>query len=124
MKCSVTKISTLIPGRDAGGRKDLLNTLITFYEQETVDLGNYGRVTYSRLNHIAFSYRISIENPGKKEKKVIVRLWMGLSTDSEDIRSENYIYIKNISKWSLKVPDEVRGVPDTNFLSQNLSDIS
>ena len=89
----MTKISTRIPGKDAGGRKDLLNTLITFYEQETVDLGNYGRVTYSRLNHIAFSYQISIENPGKKEKKVIVRLWLGLSTDSEDIRSENYIYI-------------------------------
>ena len=64
--------------------KDLVNKLITFYEEETVDLGQNGKVTHPRLNHIGFSYQISIENPRKTQKKVIVRLWLGLSTDSED----------------------------------------
>merc|ERR1712241_1551217 len=76
---SVTKVTTLIPGKDVGMTKDLVNKLITFYEEETVDLGQNGKVTYPRLNHIDFSYQISIENPRKTQKKVIVRLWLGLS---------------------------------------------
>ena len=86
--CSLTKVSTLIQGRDMGVEKDLLNTLITFKEQATVDGGDSTKVTYSRLNHIPFSYQISIENPRKTQKKVIVRIWLGSSSGSgsEDIR--------------------------------------
>ena len=83
--CSLTKVSTLILGKDIGVEKDLQNTLITFNEQDTVNGGN-SIVTYSRLNHIPFSYQISIENPRKTQKKVIVRIWLGLSSGSEDIR--------------------------------------
>ena len=82
---SVTKVSTLFPGKDVGLGKDLENTLITFTEQNTVDGGN-SKVTYNRLNHIPFSYQIAIENPKKTQKKVIVRIWLGLSAGSGDNR--------------------------------------
>ena len=97
--CSVTKVTTLIPGKDVGTTKGLVNKLITFYEEETVDFGQNGKVTYPRLNHIDFSYQISIENPRKTHKKVIVRLWLGLSTDSEDPTS-SYNQI-NFSKYNI-----------------------
>ena len=75
----------MIQGEDIGVTKDVENTLITFNEQNTVDAGAT-KITYSRLNHIPFTYEISIENHKKTQKKVIVRLWLGLSTESEDIR--------------------------------------
>ena len=75
----------MIRGEDIGVTKDLVNTLITFNEQNTVDAGAT-KITYSRLNHVPFTYQISIENHKKTQKKVIVRLWLGLSKESEDIR--------------------------------------
>ena len=75
----------MIRGEDIGVTKDVENTLITFNEQNTVDAGAM-KITYSRLNHIPFTYEISIENHKKTQKKVIVRLWLGLSKDREDIR--------------------------------------
>ena len=95
----MTKVTTLIPGKDVGMTKDLVNKLITFYEEETVDFGQNGKVTYPRLNHIDFSYQISIENPRKTQKKVIVRLWLGLSTDSEDHTSR--YNQTNFSKYNI-----------------------
>ena len=77
---------TLIRARDAGTRKHLENILITHNEKADIVQDEATKINYDRLNHIPFTYQISIENPRKVRKKVIVRLWLGLSSDDKDMR--------------------------------------
>ena len=77
---------TLIRARDAGTRKHLENILITHNEKADIVQDEATKINYDRLNHIPFTYQISIKNPRKVRKKVIVRLWLGLSSDDKDMR--------------------------------------
>ena len=77
---------TLIRARQAGTRKHLKNILITHNEKADIVQDEATKISYDRLNHIPFSYQISIKNPRRVKKKVIVRLWLGLSSDDKDMR--------------------------------------
>ena len=73
-------------GREVGTAKHQENILITHNEKAEIVQDEATKISYDRLNHVPFSYRISIKNPRKVKKKVIVRLWLGLSSDDKDMR--------------------------------------
>ena len=77
---------TLIRARDAGTRKHLENILITHNERANIVQDEATKISYDRLNHVPFRYQISIKNPKKVKKKIIVRLWLGLSPDKKKMR--------------------------------------
>ena len=69
-----------------GTREHQENILITHNEKAEIVQDEDTKISYDRLNHVPFSYRISIKNPRKVKKKVIVRLWLGLSSDDKKMR--------------------------------------
>ena len=79
-------MKTLIESREVGTRNSLENILITRNEKADIVQDEVTKISYDRLNHVPFSYEISINNPRKVKKKVIVRLWLGLSSDDKDMR--------------------------------------
>ena len=83
---SVTGVKTLIESGEVGTRNSLENILITHNEKAEIVQDEATKISYDRLNHVPFSYEISIINPRKVKKNVIVRLWLGLSSDDEDMR--------------------------------------
>ena len=44
-------------------------------------------ITYQRLNHKDFMYKMNIKNTRMVKRKVIVRLWLGILKEEHDIRS-------------------------------------
>ena len=87
---SVTKVRTVIPGDSIGTNQDLENTLVTLNNLATIYADTSYQddtpITFKRLEHIDYNYEITIDNPSKSVRKVIVRLWLGLSSDVTDIR--------------------------------------
>ena len=79
-------MKTLIESREVGTRNSLENILITRNEKADIVQDEVTKISYDRLNHVPFSYEISINNPRKVKKKVIVRLWLGLSSDDKEMR--------------------------------------
>ena len=84
--CSVTKVRTVIPEATAWTNPDLENILVTLYKNSEVSVDYRTSMKYTRLEHLDYNYEITIDNPSKSKKKVIVRLWLGLSSDVTDIR--------------------------------------
>ena len=76
---------TLIQGKELGSSEELENILITHNEEAKIVQDDFTTISYGRMNHIPFSYEISIDNPKKIKKKVIVRLWLGLSSNDSDV---------------------------------------
>ena len=74
-------MSTSIPKEELKTEKNLENILVTHNEQTTIMQDESTTISYRRLNHIAFNYQMTINNPRGIKKKVIVRLWLGLSKD-------------------------------------------
>ena len=87
---SVTKLRTVIPGDSIGTNQDLENTLLTLNNLATIYADTSYQddtpITFKRLEHIDYNYEIMIDNPRGTRKRVIVRLWLGLSSDVTDIR--------------------------------------
>ena len=69
-----------------GTNQDLENILVTRDNEATIYVDSNNPITYTRLEHIEYNYEITIDNSSKSKKKVIVRLWLGLSSDETDIR--------------------------------------
>ena len=82
----MTRLRTLIEGREMGTSQHQENILITHNERADIVQDEVTKISYDRLNHIPFSYQISIENPRNVRKNVIVRLWLGLSSDDKEMR--------------------------------------
>ena len=80
---SVSSVSTLLTDEDPTG---LENILFTHMEPHQVNLDSETTIKYERINHLPYIYRIKINNPQGSRKKVIVRLWLGLATDKQDVR--------------------------------------
>ena len=59
------------------------NNLITHMEEVTIDHGHQTSISYRRLNHVPFKYQINIDNPNQSNKKVLVRIWLGVISDPE-----------------------------------------
>merc|ERR1712142_498929 len=53
--------------------------LVTFLEDVTIQAAVRSYITYQRLNHHDFSFHIEVNNPQRITKKVIVRIFLGLS---------------------------------------------
>ena len=84
---SIQSVRTVIQRGRVGTNRNLENILITQEERATLTHDEYTRISYKRINHVPYIYKILIDNPQRIEKKVIVRLWLGLSTNLTDPRS-------------------------------------
>ena len=73
----VLRVKTLIDKEKLGTEEDVKNVLVTFDEMRQHGHGDT-KILYRRLNHVSYRYQIKLNNPLKKRKKVIVRLWLGL----------------------------------------------
>ena len=81
----MTNLST-VSALDTMTKADLFNVLVTQNEQATILHDAPTAITYQRLNHLPYSYHISLRTPGAVKKKVIVRLWLGLASDVSELR--------------------------------------
>jgi len=55
------------------------NSLQTYFEEITLKIADKSSISYRRLNHKDFTFNIKISNPQGSKKKVIVRLFLGIS---------------------------------------------
>ena len=60
------------------------NILLTYMENAELDYGHNTQISYPRVNHHRFKYEIELENPERTNKKVIVRLFLGIEQDHID----------------------------------------
>ena len=60
------------------------NILLTYMENAELDYGHNTQISYPRVNHHRFKYEIELENPERANKKVIVRLFLGIEQDHID----------------------------------------
>ena len=81
----VSSVNTLMQ-RNPLNNQDVKNHLITHWEEAKITHDGQSDINYRRINHLDFKYQISIKNPNNVRKKVIVRLWLGSSSDEGDIR--------------------------------------
>ena len=80
---SVSSVTTLLTEVNPAG---LENILFTHMEPHRINLDWETTIEYQRINHVAYKYRIKINNPRGTRNKVMVRLWLGLATDKQDVR--------------------------------------
>ena len=84
----VVNIETVMKKRTTGTERALINILTT--HMEVSDVVHHNRVTgsasisYNRLNHLPFMYKIDINNPQQSTKKVIVRIWLGYLPNNDE----------------------------------------
>ena len=71
----VLEVKTIMDKKHVGTINDIENTLVTYQEKEP---RGTEKQKYKRINHKDFKYHIKLENPNKKVKKVIVRIWLAL----------------------------------------------
>ena len=74
-----------------------VNRLATTTEKKTIVHDQEAKVTYNRMTHEDFEYKILIRNNRgykARKKKIIVRLWLGLLKRKNDIR-----YLKSLNKY-------------------------
>ena len=71
----VLEVQTIMDKKHVGTINDIINTLVTYQEKEP---RGTEKQKYKRINHKDFKYHIKLENPNKKVKKVIVRIWLAL----------------------------------------------
>ena len=80
---SVSSVTTLLSDINPAGTE---NILLTHMEDHQINLDSHTKIIYQRINHTPYKYRIKINNPRGSRRKVIVRLWLGLATDKQDVR--------------------------------------
>ena len=57
------------------------NNLVTYLEDVTIQMAERSSITYRRLNHKDFSFHVKLSNPQSEQRKVIVRLFLGMKKD-------------------------------------------
>ena len=50
------------------------NNLLTFLEDDSVQMAAQSSISYRKLNFLRFDFRIRVNNPEAKSKRVIVRI--------------------------------------------------
>ena len=95
----VKRLNTYLSKKVTGGKWSLFNILTTHMEDTTVEHHEGSSVSYNRLNHLPFNYKIVLENPNKSSRKVIVRIFLALMRNGE--RYENTITAHDLSFNSL-----------------------
>ena len=82
----VVGIKTVLPRHYASTAEDLENILITHNEKAHLVHSQTSEIKYRRINHLPFYYNISILNPKRLTKKVIIRIWLGIPNGVNDAR--------------------------------------
>ena len=82
----IVSINTLVNKNLSSTKRDLINHLITHWEEAKIKQDGKTSIKYERINHLNFKYQINIRNPSKISKKVIIRIWLGIAQDQTDIR--------------------------------------
>ena len=80
---SVSSVTTLLSDTDSAGTE---NILFTYRRSHEVNLDSETKVNYERIDNWPYKYLIKINNPQGSRRKVMVRLWLGLATDKQDVR--------------------------------------
>ena len=80
---SVSSVTTLLSDTDSAGTE---NILFTYRRSHEVNLDSETKVNYERIDNWPYKYLIKINNPQGSKKKVMLRLWLGLATDKQDVR--------------------------------------
>ena len=80
---SVSSVTTLLSDVNPAGTE---NILFTYRGSHEVNLDLETKVNYERIDNWPYKYLIKINNPQGSKKKVMVRLWLGLATDKQDVR--------------------------------------
>ena len=84
---SVRSIKTIVQKQSINSRKNLKNTLLTHEEVAHLKHSESSEIIYKRINHIPFEYRIVLKNPLSVKKKVIVRIWLGVVSETDRLYS-------------------------------------
>lgn len=74
---SVGNVKTILDKNLIGTNEDIENVLINKWNDLAVKHHEENEIIYTRLNHIDYKYHILINNPQKKLKKIIVRIFLG-----------------------------------------------
>ena len=82
----IVEVQTIVEKDIAETETELKNTLITFWENSKINYDHKSNIYYKRMNHLQFKYQIGIQNPKQLDKKVFIRIWLGLLKDEKDIK--------------------------------------
>ena len=82
----VVGIKTVMDKTILHTNENLENVLITYTEKKELKHSASSTISYNRINHKPFQYRITLSNPKKSLRKVIVRIWLGLYDENSPIK--------------------------------------
>ena len=82
----VVGVNTLIGKEIAATDKDVKNLLITHWEHKEIRHDQETTISYNRLNHLDFKYQIRIKNENQVQRKVFIRLWLGILMDKNGLK--------------------------------------
>ena len=83
----ILSVKTVIEKANSLTKTDLENFLITHWEKKTLNYKTTTPITYNRINHIEFKYKIKLQNENRTKRKVIFRIWLGLLESTTKISS-------------------------------------
>jgi len=80
---TVRSIKTIVLKHSINSKKNLMNTLLTHEEVAHIKHSESSEIIYKRINHIPFEYKLVLRNPLSVKKKVIVRIWLGVVSETD-----------------------------------------
>ena len=82
----IVSVQTVIDKSVANSRKDLRNTLITFWERATIKYHTKSNIFYKRINHLKYKYELTVKNTNKVKRKMMFRIFIGILDDEKNIK--------------------------------------
>ena len=82
----VVSVNTVMDKNTAVTKRDVENLLVTHWERKRLQHDAESSISYNRLNHLDFKYQIRIKNKNHHNRKVFIRVWLGVLEDQTDIR--------------------------------------
>jgi len=95
----VTSVNTILDNR-------IKDVLITHWENKRIDHHAGFPITYKRLTHEDFKYKIQLKNPRRETRKVYVRLWLGLLGTENDISKPHRERMIEMDQFPVKLTGE------------------
>ena len=81
----VINIKTVVEKTVAETDEDVQNILITFWENSQIKY-NISTIFYKRLNHMEFTYELTVRNPKMIGRNVIFRIFLGILEDETNVK--------------------------------------
>ena len=82
----VVNIRTVLKKTVAETDEDVKNILITFWENAQIKYETTSTIFYKRLNHMEFTYELTVRNPKRRGRKVIFRIFLGILADETNVK--------------------------------------